>query len=524
MILKRGKMNNKRIFVSVIFALIVILGVWFVIAASLAPTGLVAGSNVTAVYDEGTFSINWTAGGGDQANNYSVYVTNAGGTIVYNKSINNSLLGFIFSNTTQGNYTFVIGAVNVTTPTETNSTINVSMFIDRTAPVINLTNSTGSGIFTNATAKKNTAQLTLNISVADANSGTTGTACIINVNGTNQTLTLSSGWCNSTAVDLTGLSDGNHTINVTVNDTVNIAKNNNSFVVKIDTTVPTATATCSPTTVNAGDTFPCSCSGTDATAGVDTSTGSSTSNSITSTSNTGTFTYTCSVTDLAGNTASATKAYSVTQTASTGTGGTSGGAKTTPSQVNSFTKITPGAASIAKYSDPKIGLKQIEIEVNNEAQNVKITVTKYADRPANVSVSKTGKVYQYLQINATNLAGKLDKAKVKFKVEKSWTTSNNIDKEKVIVSKFNESASKWNELSTTYASEDATYYYYDAEVTSFSYFAISEKAVVSGGDTGGTGVSGEPTAKQETSLIWLWVLIAVVVVIAVGYLIKRKNQ
>ena len=134
------------------------------------------------------------------------------------------------------------------------------------------------------------------------------------------------------------------------------------------------------------------------------STGTSTSGTVTSTSSTGAFTYTCAVTDNGGLNTLATDTYSVTQTPNTGSSTTS---TTLPDRVYSFTKITPGAATIIKDFNSETGLKQIEIQVNNEAQNVRVSVTKYDGRPADVSVSKTGKVYQYMQISVQNLADKL---------------------------------------------------------------------------------------------------------------------
>ena len=330
--------KNFKLFVSRIFVLlIVILGIWFVIAAALPPTAVHFENNVTTVYDEGNFSLNWTAGSANSTSyNIFSWVNISGVSNLFSGAVNNSVRGFSFNNWTEGNYTFHVSATDGTGFGANSS--NVSIYVDRTAPVISLPS------YTNATSKKNTEQLTLNISVIDASSGTTGSLCLVDINGTNESVAVSSGWCNSTAFNLTGSSDGNQTIKVYVNDTVNILGLNNSFVVGVDTTGPTASPSCSPTTIQAGDSFPCTCSGSDATTGVSTSTGSSTSGSITSTSQTGVFTYTCSVTDNAGNTASATATYAITQTP-----GNPVIPPTTPaSRVYSFTKITPGAAVIMK--------------------------------------------------------------------------------------------------------------------------------------------------------------------------------
>ena len=131
-----------------------------------------------------------------------------------------------------------------------------------------------------------------------------------------------------------------------------------------------------------------------------------------------------------------------------------------------------------------------------------------------------------MQINVSNVAGKLSKAKVTAKVEKLWVTSNGVDKNNVVISKFDETNGKWNELPTTYSSEDTTYYYYDAEVTSFSYFAISEKAAPGTGTDSGTG-SGTTGTTETTetgkSLTWLWIVIAVLVIALVWFFMRKKR-
>jgi hypothetical protein len=135
---------------------------------------------------------------------------------------------------------------------------------------------------------------------------------------------------------------------------------------------------------------------------------------------------TVTATDNAGNTASETVSL-LTQAC----GGGGSIVPQPPRKIHLWTLITPGVASVMKDFDAEIGVKQIEIIVNNEAQNVKITVTKHDGKPAEVSVTKSGKVYQYIQIDAENLAGSLDKAKVQFRVEKSWASQNGLSKESI---------------------------------------------------------------------------------------------
>ncbi len=73
----------------------------------------------------------------------------------------------------------------------------------------------------------------------------------------------------------------------------------------------------------------------------------------------------------------------------------------------------------------------------------------------------------------------MEKAIVKFEVDKTWLTSNNLDKNDLTILKFDNTTSKWNELKTDFDSEDDNFYYYTIELDSFSFFAIGEKAKTS---------------------------------------------
>jgi len=379
--------------------------------------------------------------------------------------------------------------------------------IDTTAPVITLP------VYTNATFKKNTSALTLNISVIDASSGETNSACIFDINGTNQTVAVSNEWCNITVGNLTGLADGNQTISVYVNDTMNNLGLNNSFVVFTDTTDPLPTADCTPTNpTDNGEIVTCSCSGTDATAGINSSLTTAGTSTVTSTA--GTTSYICSLTDYAGNTATSITTYTVSG------GGGSGIASSTKS--NLFTTLTPEKVSIMKNFNEETGVKEIQIQVKDEIQNVKITVSKFDEKPVSVSVEKTGKVHKYFQIKTENLETDLKKATVTIQVEKSWISNNSLNKDDIALFKFDNSSNNWNELTTTYKEEDDEYYYYDAELTSFSYFAISEKVVIE------EEIVEEKTEeiidgnKQEESInkgLILWWILVIVLILAILILI-----
>lgn len=527
-------MDNKRILL-LVFSAVLVVGFMFSVGATVTvfTNSTLNNTNISGTHliyfnmtgclaqcHIGNISINWT-----YYNGTSFYVTTVNNVTQNQTNFTYSWDTTTFSDSKNGTLNFTaITYPNNATINATNSTAGIDL--DNTAPVIavysgaTLTAYANTSIKTAATFANN---LTLNVSVTDAtlflNGNWTDAYCTVNVNGgLNHSIPFTANrWCNSSDINITGLSDGNNTIRIWVNDSINTLANS-TLVVHVDTTSPTSSASCSPSSIQTGVAFPCSCSASDATSGVSTNNGASTSGSNTTTTSTGVFTWTCTATDNGGLTATSTATYTVNQPTS-GSSGSAGASSSAPKPfISNIGTLIPGESSITKYTDTETGVKEIEINVNNPAQNVKITVTKYEDKPAAVTVEKTGKVYKYMQIHVDGVQDKLKNAKLQFKVEKDSVT----DKDKVIVSKFDEVAGEWNDLPTTFNSEDSKFYYYDTEVSSFSYFAISEPvAAGSSGGTTGTGTTPQSSGGMST---WVWVLISVVVLGVIWAFMRRRNN
>ncbi len=405
-----------------------------------------------------------------------------------------------------------------------NSTNITGIVIDNTAPVITIRN------YVNGTYRTSL-NLTLNITLSDINM-TNGMACIVEINGTNKTISLdvdnaTFGTCNTTSASLLGSNDGNTSIKVyagrnTTFFSSNLFGVNNSQVVFIDRNAPSLEAVATELTKSE---ITLAISTTDGTGtGTNTCTADRSGATVTTTSLTEsalncatTYTYILTCTDRAGNAGTLSKTFSTNACGASTTSSGASGTSTSKPVVSTVSEIKPGAASVVKFTDATTGLKQIEITVNNPAQNVQISVTKYDGKPAAVSVAKSGTV-QYVQISTKNLADKMTGAKVQFQVEKSKVSN----KDNVVISKFDETAKKWNDLSTTYSSADTKYYYYDVDVSSFSYFAISEKSLTSGAEgTGGT--EGTAGTGGGGSLTWLWIVLGLVVLALVIWAVARKK-
>ncbi|MEX0932679.1 MAG: PGF-pre-PGF domain-containing protein [Candidatus Pacearchaeota archaeon] len=227
-------------------------------------------------------------------------------------------------------------------------------------------------------------------------------------------------------------------------------------------------------------------------------------------------------TDKAANTASTTASLS---TQACGGGGGGGTLPVGPSQKNhSFMQINPGVAAVVSDFNSEIGIRKITINVDNPVQNVKIVVTKYDGKPAEVAIVKSGSVYQYLEIDTENLESGFGDANVEFRVEKSWAQNNNFDREDVDVFRFNEGSSSWEGIGASFLGEDNEYYFYNAVLNDFSYFVISEKSIVEEGIVEGTELdSGSEEKREKRNLDWLWVLVVVLITALIFLKVRKKK-
>lgn len=101
----------------------------FVLAEIASPIDLIFSNNATSDYDEGSFVVNWTAGGSDEVN-YTIYIFS--NNTLYDFPKNTSATEYSFSNITEANYTFIIEAIN-STGDIANST-NISIQVDSSPP------------------------------------------------------------------------------------------------------------------------------------------------------------------------------------------------------------------------------------------------------------------------------------------------------------------------------------------------------------------------------------------------------
>ncbi len=498
------KNRNFRFF-GIFILVFIILSLYFVLAA-LAPINLTFEQNTTSTFDkEGIFTVNWTTGGtGDF--NYTIYISTVTGVDIFAVPKNDSTTGFSFSNTTDANYIFIVEAENSTG--KANST-SINITVDTTDPTVSYIAITP---VDNAAANRD--WIYVNVSVTEANEDTitfelhNSTALVNSTSFTDATRTI-----NFTGLPINVV----YSYNVTVNDSATRSFTAATRTFTLDNIAPSLGLT---KTTSGQTSLILSISGIDGICTVDRSGATLSGSTITETGlSCGiSYSYIVTCTDAAGN------AGSSSATSFSTTGCSSSGVITPkPKKASySFSKITPGVVTILKNFDAEFGIKEIKIEVNNPAQSVSIIVIKEDGKPAEVSVEKSGKVYKYLQIESTNLVDNFGKATVTLQVEKSWLSSNGLDANEIALFRFDENSKKWNELVTTYTESEGDNELYEVELTSFSYFAISESLLAEEGVDGVIGKDGVEIGREKSS-VWWKVLILVLVVLIIYVVMNKKK-
>ncbi|MBI1971775.1 MAG: PGF-pre-PGF domain-containing protein, partial [Candidatus Aenigmarchaeota archaeon] len=157
-------------------------------------------------------------------------------------------------------------------------------------------------------------------------------------------------------------------------------------------------------------------------------------------------------------------------------GGSSGGGGSSTAPATEDAKPIPPAATTTPQSiifKETLPVSEVEIKLSSAAPNAEIRVstrTAPASGPFVVSPS-AGSVYSYLEIKAQNVDNsRIEHAKIRFKVERAWVASEEIDVDTVRLAKLVDNS--WVSLASTKTGEDSRFIYYEAETPGFSTYAI----------------------------------------------------
>jgi PGF-pre-PGF domain-containing protein len=239
-------------------------------------------------------------------------------------------------------------------------------------------------------------------------------------------------------------------------------------------------------------------------------------------------------------------------TPSSSSGGSSsggGGGATVPTTTNIIAKISrvwatisTGAETTMPVNNDKIAVQEISFATKNTYSNVEVTVSSIS-KPDDLE-SATGVVYQYLDIDTTNLPDEgISNAKIEFSIPLSWFTENKAKRGTVTLYRYTD---KWTALITTERSSDTTTVYYEATTPGFSYFAISaekEEEVVeapseetpveeevpeeapSEEPSQEITTQPEPEEKPKKSKAWIvWLILGVLLIGTLVYMIFLRGK
>jgi PGF-pre-PGF domain-containing protein len=165
----------------------------------------------------------------------------------------------------------------------------------------------------------------------------------------------------------------------------------------------------------------------------------------------------------------------------------------TPSSNVTRVSIEAGEEASLTFEGSDLDVSKIRIKVDKSVSGVEIVVQE-TEKPENIP-DASGIPYSYFNITATNLTANMT-AKIEFKVNKSWISGNNINETTIILNRYD---GNWTVLPTSKLSEDDIFFYFEAETSVFSLFAISgeKKGGASPTPTHEFGETPTPVATPE---------------------------
>jgi PGF-pre-PGF domain-containing protein len=409
----------------------------------------------------------------------------------YTESVINNTNNNIVVNTTLSNdaYNTTVNCTDIYGNSAGSSSIIVN--VDSSAPVVTIS-SPADGNRTNSNTT----------SVVFSFTDTTNASCTLYVNGTvfRNNATSYSGVSTTLANTTHQLSDGSYTIAVNCTDTSTNVGASAVQTLIIDSAKPAISdlsASGQDATESAGGTVTitstttenatCWYSSNDLNAtDVSTATqmsGTSTSQTFalefTASGNIGPYYISCK--DTAGNamnTSNSTGTITLTVPAAEQrrrVGGGGAAAPRNPSSAKQWNVVEPGIPYTMTVPSSNLGVKEVTLESNAEARQVKVTVEKLPAKPAKTPAPLEA-VYRYLSIEVDNRENTQFKgtAKITFEVEKSWLSDNNLDEEDIVLKRFANEV--WTDLVTTVVASSGTKVVFEAQTPGFSYFAIAERS------------------------------------------------
>jgi len=200
--------------------------------------------------------------------------------------------------------------------------------------------------------------------------------------------------------------------------------------------------------------------------------------------------YTIIACDQLGNCETETGTFTVDTSADdedTGGGGGGGGGSGAASSATTVSQVwqTPSKGQyLMNIPSTAIAFTEIDFTLKKDLTKNLLLTVQTRDLPSYIPELKDNKIFQYIKIDKYPIVDEdLSKVEIKFRVDKSWSNTNNIDINTVSLWRY---TNKWVKLTTTKKTTDSNYIYYEVTSPGLSYFAIAGTEIVATSDTGVT--------------------------------------
>jgi PGF-pre-PGF domain-containing protein len=129
--------------------------------------------------------------------------------------------------------------------------------------------------------------------------------------------------------------------------------------------------------------------------------------------------------------------------------------------------------TVFEFDEPANDIVSISFVCKRNGGQTKALIEVLKGTSSLVNSAPSGKVYRNLNIwvgDSKFPSDVIDDGVIRFKVEKSWVNSNDLEPDSIVLSRYSDG--KWALLETSFESEEGDYLHYTAESPGFSPFAI----------------------------------------------------
>ncbi len=172
-------------------------------------------------------------------------------------------------------------------------------------------------------------------------------------------------------------------------------------------------------------------------------------------------------------TESSSSSSSSSSDSSPGAGGSSGVGVKVANSLNMIWSLIYKDEKVTVNGNDNVGFEEIIFTVTRDVKGPQLKIERLDSIPLGETTSFDRFTFRILEFTPKNF--KIDdfgSIHIRSKVEQSWLTENNLDKDDVAMFRH---TTEWVELPTTITAEDLDYLYLQTETPGFSYFIIGEK-------------------------------------------------